>query len=50
MAHDERETIGVEPNWYETMITALDIGCLAPFSLEWLIDRAERGERSGLWW
>ncbi|WP_160314416.1 hypothetical protein [Candidatus Rhodobacter oscarellae] len=37
-------------DWQETLAVASDLGLPRIFSLEWLIDKAERQEWSGLWW
>ncbi|WP_299555358.1 hypothetical protein [uncultured Tateyamaria sp.] len=34
----------------ETLFTAVSFGLPHMFNIEWLIDKAERGEWSGLWW
>ena len=36
--------------WRENLHLVVDLGLPTAFNLEWLIDRAERGEWSGLWW
>lgn len=37
-------------DWREALAAGLDIGLPGFVSLEWLIDKAERGEWSGSWW
>lgn len=37
-------------HWIETLLSAFDCGFSDPLNVEWLIDRAEAGEWSGLWW
>ena len=37
-------------DWQEALSVAFEFGLPAPFNFEWLIDAAERGEWSGLWW
>ena len=34
----------------EILTVALDLGLPSLFDIEWLIEKAERGEWSGLWW
>ena len=36
--------------WRDTFHVAFDVGLPSVLSLEWLIDKAERGEWGGLWW
>ena len=36
--------------WRETLTVAFDLGLPSVFNIEWLIDKAERGEWGGLWW
>ena len=47
-ACDHAEMIG--SNWLETLAVGFDLGLPSLFNIEWLIDRAERGEWGGLWW
>jgi hypothetical protein len=35
---------------HEALIIGFDLGLPSLFNVEWLIDMAERGEWSGLWW
>jgi len=37
-------------DWRETLAVCLDLGLPSFFNIEWLIDRAERDDWSGLWW
>ncbi len=37
-------------DWREALAIAFDLGSPSLFNVEWLIDKAERGEWSGLWW
>ena len=39
-----------ELDWRETLDVLLDLGQPSLFNVEWLIDKAERGEWGGLWW
>ncbi len=36
--------------WRDSLYVAFDLGLPNMFNVEWLIDRAERGAWSGLWW
>lgn len=47
-AYAKVETAG--PQWREALHLALDLGQPSFFKIEWLIDKAERGEWGGLWW
>lgn len=38
-----------EANWREALAMGLDLALPDLFSIEWLIDRAERGAWSGTW-
>ena len=40
----------LDSDWREALATSFDLGLTHLFSIEWLIDKAERGEWSGLWW
>ena len=37
-------------DWREALHIAFDLGLPSFFNIEWVIDKAERGEWSGLWW
>lgn len=37
-------------DWREAVLAALDLSRPSLFNIEWLIDKAEKGEWSGLWW
>lgn len=50
MHRTEAQTYSTGLEWRETLQLAVELSLPAPFNLEWLIDRAERGEWSGLWW
>lgn len=39
-----------ETDWREILDVATGLGLPLDFNLEWLVDQAERGEWSGLWW
>ena len=40
----------IETDWRAALHVAFDLGLPSLFNVEWLIDKAERGEWSGLWW
>lgn len=48
LAYEQAENAGTD--WREALATGFDLGLPSLFNIEWLIDRAERGEWSGLWW
>lgn len=35
---------------HETLFAAVSLALPQAFNIEWMIDRAERGEWGGLWW
>ncbi|MEM9270210.1 MAG: hypothetical protein AAGA78_14900, partial [Pseudomonadota bacterium] len=37
-------------DWREALHVAFDLGLSNLFNVEWLIEKAERGEWDGLWW
>ncbi|MGR3513565.1 MAG: hypothetical protein ACU0GG_12455 [Paracoccaceae bacterium] len=47
LAYAHSEVRGTE--WREPLHVAFDLGLPSLFNIEWLIDKAERGEWSGLW-
>lgn len=48
LAYAQAET--TRADWRETLHFACDLGLPNLFNIEWLIETAERGEWSGLWW
>ena len=40
----------VNSDWREALVISFDLGLAQLFSIEWLIETAERGDWSGLWW
>ena len=47
-AYAQAENAGSD--WRETLYVQFELGLPNLFNIEWLIDKAERGEWSGLWW
>ena len=39
-----------EADWREALHVAFGLGLPGLFNIEWLIDKAERGEWGGVWW
>lgn len=50
MHHANAQARSTGLDWRETLQLAMEMGLPTPFNLEWLIDKAERGEWSGVWW
>lgn len=48
LAYVQAENAGTD--WHEALAISFDFCLPSLFNIEWLIDRAERGEWSGLWW
>lgn len=48
LAYEQAEHAGT--HWREALAIGFDLGLPDLFNTEWLIDRTERGEWSGLWW
>ena len=48
LAYAQAESTGSD--WRETLHVGFDLGLPSLFNIEWLIDKAERGEWGGLWW
>ena len=40
----------VNSDWREALVSSFDLGLAHLFSIEWLIDKAESGDWSGIWW
>ena len=40
----------IKTDWREALHVAFDLGLPSHFNIEWLIDKAERGEWGGVWW
>jgi hypothetical protein len=47
LVYEQAEKPG--PDWRETLYVHFELGLPNLFNIEWLIDKAERGERSGIW-
>jgi hypothetical protein len=39
-----------EPDWRGALSNCFELGLPSLLNMEWLIDRTERDEWSGLWW
>lgn len=48
LAYEHAKSAGMD--WQEALTVGFDLGLPSLFNIEWLIDRAESGEWSGLWW
>lgn len=43
-------TDGAKHQWIEMLLSTFDLGLRHAFNVDRLIDQAEAGEWSGLWW
>jgi hypothetical protein len=46
----QMHTDSTKYHWIEMLICAFDLGISDTLNIEWLIDKAEAGEWSDLWW